>query len=35
MIATNSGHWIQFDEPDLVVAAIRDMVECARRSTAA
>jgi pimeloyl-ACP methyl ester carboxylesterase len=35
MVATNSGHWIQFDEPDLVVTAIRDMVECARQSTAA
>jgi len=35
MVATNSGHWIQFDEPDLVVTAIRDIVECARQSTAA
>jgi pimeloyl-ACP methyl ester carboxylesterase len=35
MIATNSGHWIQFDEPDLVVTAIREIVERARQSTAA
>jgi len=35
IVATNSGHWIQFDEPDLVVTAIRDMVERARQSTAA
>jgi len=35
LVATNSGHWIQFDEPDLVVTAIRDMVERVRRSTAA
>jgi pimeloyl-ACP methyl ester carboxylesterase len=24
-IAPNSGHWIQLDEPDLVVQAIRDL----------
>jgi pimeloyl-ACP methyl ester carboxylesterase len=35
MVATNSGHWIQFDEPDLVVTAIHEVVECARQSTAA
>src|SRR6266542_3460760 len=35
MVATKSGHWIQFDEPDLVVAAIREIVERARQSTAA
>jgi len=35
MVATKSGHWIQFDEPDLVVAAIREIVESARQSSAA
>ena len=35
VVATNSGHWIQFDEPDLVVTAIRDIVERARQSNAA
>jgi pimeloyl-ACP methyl ester carboxylesterase len=33
IVATNSGHWVQFDEPDLVVAAVRDMVERVRRTT--
>jgi pimeloyl-ACP methyl ester carboxylesterase len=32
MIATKSGHWIQFDEPDLVVVVIREMVERARQA---
>jgi len=27
IVAARSGHWIQFDEPDLVVEAIRDTVE--------
>jgi pimeloyl-ACP methyl ester carboxylesterase len=31
IVATNSGHWVQFDEPDLVVAAVRDIVERVRR----
>jgi pimeloyl-ACP methyl ester carboxylesterase len=35
VVATKSGHWIQFDEPDLVVAAIRDVVDRARRTNAA
>jgi pimeloyl-ACP methyl ester carboxylesterase len=26
LVATKSGHWIQLDEPDLVVTAIRDIV---------
>ena len=30
IVARNSGHWIQFDEPDLVVAAVREMVERVR-----
>jgi pimeloyl-ACP methyl ester carboxylesterase len=30
VVAARSGHWIQFDEPELVVAAIRGMLnaEC-------
>jgi pimeloyl-ACP methyl ester carboxylesterase len=27
VVAAGSGHWIQFDEPDLVVAAIRDVID--------
>ena len=30
IIATKSGHWIHFDEPEIVVQAIREMVEQAR-----
>jgi len=33
IVATNSGHWIQFDEPALVIAAIRDTVERVRRTS--
>ena len=29
-IATKSGHWIQLDEPDLVVAAVRKIIESCR-----
>jgi pimeloyl-ACP methyl ester carboxylesterase len=32
MIATGSGHWIQFDEPGLVVSAVRDIVERLRNA---
>ena len=35
LVASHSGHWIQFDRPDLVVAAIRDVVDRARRTNAA
>ena len=35
LVATRSGHWIQFDEPDLVVTAVRDIVDQVRRSDAA
>jgi pimeloyl-ACP methyl ester carboxylesterase len=35
VVATKSGHWIQFDEPELVVTTIRDMVDRFRRSHAA
>jgi pimeloyl-ACP methyl ester carboxylesterase len=35
VIASGSGHWIQLDRPDLVAAAIRDVVDSARRINAA
>jgi pimeloyl-ACP methyl ester carboxylesterase len=35
IIASNSGHWIQFDEPDLVISTIRDVVDRARGRNAA
>jgi pimeloyl-ACP methyl ester carboxylesterase len=35
VIAAKSGHWIQFDEPDLVVETIRDVVDRTRRPSAA
>ena len=31
IIATKSGHHVPLDEPELVVAAIRDLVAAARR----
>jgi pimeloyl-ACP methyl ester carboxylesterase len=31
VVASKSGHWVPFDEPELVVAAIRDVVETSRR----
>jgi pimeloyl-ACP methyl ester carboxylesterase len=30
VIAQNSGHWIQLDEPDLVVAAVREIIQALR-----
>ena len=35
VVATTGGHWIQFDEPELVISAIRDVVDRARARTAA
>jgi pimeloyl-ACP methyl ester carboxylesterase len=35
LVASSSGHWIQFDDPDLVVRVIRDVVERARQTNAA
>jgi len=32
ILAANSGHWIHLDEPELVVAAIQEMVESVRAS---
>ena len=34
IVAEQSGHWIQLDEPQLVVKAIKDLIEAARRSSA-
>jgi pimeloyl-ACP methyl ester carboxylesterase len=31
IVATHSAHWIQFDEPELVVDAVRELSESARR----
>lgn len=31
IVARKSGHWIQFDEPELVVTAIREVVDQVRR----
>ena len=33
IVAAQSAHWIQFDEPDLVIAAVRQLIESARRTT--
>jgi pimeloyl-ACP methyl ester carboxylesterase len=30
--AAGTGHWIQFDDPALVVAVVRNVVECVRRA---
>jgi pimeloyl-ACP methyl ester carboxylesterase len=30
VIATRSAHWIQFDEPELIVSAVRELTESAR-----
>lgn len=35
IVATNSGHWIQFDEPALVIAAVRGIVERVRGTNGA
>jgi pimeloyl-ACP methyl ester carboxylesterase len=34
VIAGKSGHWIQFDEPELIVTAIRGVVDASRASVA-
>lgn len=31
IIARRSAHWIQFDEPELIVDAVRDLVDASRR----
>ena len=35
LVAARSGHWIQFDEPELIVETIREIVDHTRRSNAA
>jgi pimeloyl-ACP methyl ester carboxylesterase len=35
VVATRSAHWIQVDEPEVVVAAVRDVVESARSASIA
>jgi pimeloyl-ACP methyl ester carboxylesterase len=30
IVAQNSGHWIQLDEPELVAAAVREILESLR-----
>ena len=30
LVASDSGHWIHLDEPELVIRAVRDTVEAAR-----
>ena len=30
IVATRSAHWIQFDEPELIVAAVRQLIEAER-----
>jgi pimeloyl-ACP methyl ester carboxylesterase len=31
IVASKSGHWIQLDEPDLVIESIREVVESVGR----
>ena len=33
IVASRSAHWIQFDEPELIVAAVRELVESALRES--
>jgi pimeloyl-ACP methyl ester carboxylesterase len=33
VLADNSGHYVMVDRPDLVISAIRDVVESARHHT--
>ena len=30
LIAVESGHWVPFDEPEVIVSAVRQLVESAR-----
>ena len=32
IVAARSGHWIQFDEPELIVSVVRELVESARQT---
>lgn len=31
IVASKSAHWVQFDEPELLVETIREVVEASRR----
>jgi len=31
-VASKSGHWVPYDEPDLIVDAIREIVDTFRRT---
>jgi pimeloyl-ACP methyl ester carboxylesterase len=33
IVAARSAHWVQFDEPDLIVAAVRELVEMDRAAS--
>jgi pimeloyl-ACP methyl ester carboxylesterase len=33
VVAARSAHWVQFDEPELVVALVKELVERATRAT--
>jgi pimeloyl-ACP methyl ester carboxylesterase len=35
LIATRSGHWVMADEPDLVLQAIKEAIDCAREHSVA
>jgi pimeloyl-ACP methyl ester carboxylesterase len=35
VVATRSAHWVQFDEPELIVDAVKDLVELSRPSRGA
>jgi pimeloyl-ACP methyl ester carboxylesterase len=30
IVAGRSAHWVQFDEPELIIAAVKDLIEFAR-----
>jgi pimeloyl-ACP methyl ester carboxylesterase len=32
VVASKSGHWVPYDEPELIVEAIRDLVDAFRRT---
>ena len=32
IMAARSGHWVQFDEPELIVSVVREIVESQRSS---
>lgn len=35
VVAARSAHWVQFDEPELIVEIVRELVESARSAEAA